>query len=161
LDIDTDECSNLELTKSAGDLSRRCKGVTNATLDPSVGPINRTLPREVLVQGPPLQRLRKSERDRLGKGIQMSYLPDRNGRLSKILGHLIGGAALGLIPAAVYGGLVLGVHSAVTGHGRQALAFALECLLVGALLGLLVVAISALQSSAPRAESTRHRTAKF
>jgi hypothetical protein len=62
--------------------------------------------------------------------------------VARVVVRLSAGAALGALPAALYAGLVSVVHFAVTARWERLPAFALGCLAVGALVGLLGAAWS-------------------
>jgi hypothetical protein len=64
------------------------------------------------------------------------YFSHRYTGLSRIVGRVSTGMMLGLVPAVLYGGLVAAVHLAVTGRWDRSGAFALGCVIVGMLLGL-------------------------
>jgi hypothetical protein len=70
-------------------------------------------------------------------GGRVMHWQDRNKGLVRIVVRLSAGMALGLVPAALYGRLVAAVHLAVYGRWDRAPAFALGCVIAGALLGLL------------------------
>jgi hypothetical protein len=81
----------------------------------------------------------------------------RQSRTARLVARLSTGVALGAAPGVLYGGLVAAVHLGVYGRWDQVPTFAVACVLVGAVVGLLGGAVSALWGDAapePRDRST-------
>jgi hypothetical protein len=76
----------------------------------------------------------------------------------RVAGQGLAGAVLGAAPAAVYAVLVGAVHLAIYGRWGGVPAFALGCVLVGALVGLLAGLTLALTEEAPQHREPRPAT---
>jgi hypothetical protein len=77
------------------------------------------------------------------------FWPDRQKGLGRIVIRLSAGTMLGLVPAGLYGGLAAAIHFAAAGRWDRSPAFALGCLIAGALLGLLGGGVWALSGQGP------------
>jgi hypothetical protein len=75
-----------------------------------------------------------------------------------VVGRMSAGAALGAVPGALYAGMVGGLHFVLHGRWDRVPAFAVGCVLVGGLLGLLgsipwVLAWNAASASSPLSDA--------